>query len=200
MRLNCVFSNRLGNYKIPRGEFMNGIKKAKTLLDFVIDNLAILFLGSMTLIITFQIFTRFFFSYTPRWSEELSLLLLIWVTFFGIAVGFREKLHIGMEFLVKLFPKKIQRLFEFFTKILILVTGGIFVYYGVQFTKLMHNSKMAGLGIPQSFLYACIPICGFLLIIYAIELFFKDGLHQEWDEEHDLPTIDLYETDFKKEE
>lgn len=180
---------------------MNDIRKFKRLLDIAVDNLAAFFLASMTIIITVQVFTRTFFSYTPRWSEELSLLLLIWVTFFGIAVGFREKLHIGVEFFVKLFPKKIQLFFEFITKLLILLTGGIFVYYGFQFTQLMHNSKMAGLGIPQSALYACIPVCGVLLIIYAIELFFKGGLHQEWEEEHNLQDIDaLYQDEGKKED
>lgn len=173
---------------------MNYLKKVKGILDSIVDNLAAIFLASMTIIITIQVFSRFFFSYTPRWSEEVSLLLLIWLTFFGIAVGFREKLHIGVEFFVKIFPERVQRFFELISKILILITGGLFIYYGTQFTKLMHNSSMAGTGLPQSVLYACIPVCGLLLLIYGIELLFKKGLHQEWDEELDLQDIDaLYD-------
>lgn len=180
---------------------MNYLKRVKRLLDSTVDNLAAIFLASMTILITIQVFSRFFFSYTPRWSEELALLLLIWLTFFGIAVGFREKLHIGVEFFVKLFPEKVQRFFEFVSKMLILITAIIFIYYGILFTKLMHNSTMAGMGIPQSILYACIPVSGVLLLIYGVELLLKKGLHQEWGDEHDPQPIDaLYETEKIKED
>lgn len=176
---------------------MNYLKKVKGILDSIVDNLAAIFLACMTIIITLQVFTRSLFSYTPRWSEEVSILLLIWLTFFGIAVGFREKLHIGVEFFVKIFPERIQRFFELISKILILITGGLFIYYGTHFTKLMHNSTMAGTGLPQSVLYSCIPVCGFLLLIYGIELLFKKGLHQEWDEELDIEDFDALKNNEK---
>lgn len=45
--------------------------------------------------------------------------------------------------------------------------------YGWKFTILMSNSTMAGTKLPSSVLYAAIPVCGLLMVIYGVELFFK---------------------------
>lgn len=161
---------------------MNKFKSAKNKFDRIVDFVALTFVLTMSLIVAAQVFTRNVFSYTPRWSEEVSILLLVWITFLGIAVGFREKLHIGVGVFVGMMPKKIQSICDLIAKIIIIVVSIVFIVYGYQFTVLMGNSTMAGTGFPTSVLYAAIPIGGILMLIYGIELLFKDGIHQEWDE------------------
>lgn len=43
------------------------------------------FLIVMTVILTVNIITRFFFSYTFSWSEQLTRLMLVWISFAGIS-------------------------------------------------------------------------------------------------------------------
>jgi TRAP-type C4-dicarboxylate transport system permease small subunit len=59
----------------------------------------------------------------------------------------------------------------------------VFIVYGYNFTVLMSKSTMAGTGLPQSILYGAIPVSGVLMLIYGIELLFKKGMHQEWDDQ-----------------
>ncbi|MEK5444189.1 MULTISPECIES: TRAP transporter small permease [unclassified Fredinandcohnia] len=162
---------------------MERFKKIKSMFDNGIDNINVIFIALMTVIVAATVFTRYFFSYTPRWSSEVSMLLLVWVSFIGIAVGFRDKLHIGVGALVALFPKKVQTLCDIIAKILVIIVAIIFIVYGIRFTTLMGESTMAGTGLPQSVLYAAIPVSGILMLIYGIELLFKKGMHQEWDEQ-----------------
>lgn len=162
---------------------MERFKKIKSMFDNGIDNLNVIFIALMTVIVAGTVFTRYLFSYTPRWSSEVSMLLLVWVGFIGIAVGFRDKLHIGVGALVALFPKKVQTLCDIIAKILVIIVAIIFIVYGFRFTSLMGGSTMAGTGLPQSVLYAAIPVSGVLMLFYGIELLFKKGMHQEWDEQ-----------------
>ncbi|PQD95737.1 TRAP transporter small permease [Pradoshia eiseniae] len=164
---------------------MNGLKKIKLKFDNIVDFIGMIAIAVMTIIVSLQVFSRYFFSYTPRWSEEVSLLLLVWVSFIGIAVGFREKLHIGVGVFVGMLPKKYQTIFDYIAKVLLIGVAIIFIFYGLRFTSLMNNSIMAGTGLSQSVLYGAIPVSGFLMLIYGIELLFVKGMHQEWDDQEE---------------
>ena len=52
------------------------------------------------------VLTRKLFRFVFAWSEEVTLLCLTWFTFMGIAIGFRERLHLGMDMVENLLPKR----------------------------------------------------------------------------------------------
>ena len=47
-----------------------------------------------------QVIGRYIFNDTPTWAEALALLLVLFVTAFGLAVGVRDAGHIGLESMV----------------------------------------------------------------------------------------------------
>ncbi|QGH36162.1 TRAP transporter small permease subunit [Gracilibacillus salitolerans] len=161
---------------------MKALKKVKQLIDQFLLVLSVTLIGIIVLTILFQIFTRTFFNFTPAWSEELARLLFVWISFLGIAYGFKEKLHIAVGVFVKKFNEKIKRLIDNIAKVLIIILGVILIYFGTEFMLLMNYSTMAGLGISTSFLYAAIPVAGIFITANGIELLFIKGLHQEYDD------------------
>lgn len=169
---------------------MKIMKSVKGFLDKLLVFISLIALLAMIVIIVYQVFSRQILHKTPSWAEELAVLLFVWVSFLGIAYGFRRKLHIGVSFLVDLFPEKIQTLLDLFAKTLILLFSCVLLFYGWKFTVLMNNSTMPGTGLPTSVLYASLPVTGFFLLIYSIELFFTKGLHQEFDDEIDEGAIE----------
>ena len=52
-----------------------------------------------------QVVGRYVFNDTPTWAEALALLLVLFVTAFGLAVGVRDAGHIGLESMVALLPE-----------------------------------------------------------------------------------------------
>ena len=56
---------------------MEAYRKAMDRLARVVLILTSVFVGSMVLIITYQVFMRFVFSQTPRWSEEFTIHILM---------------------------------------------------------------------------------------------------------------------------
>lgn len=169
---------------------MKILKVIKDALDRLLVFASLTALLAMIVIIIYQVFSRQLFQTTPSWAEELSLLLFVWTSFLGVAYGFKQKLHIGVSFLVDAFPEKLQDACDIFAKILILLFGFILLYYGWKFTLLMGGSTMAGTGLPSSALYACLPVAGFYILLYGIELLFTKGLHQEYNDEIDTDAMD----------
>ncbi|MGH2316406.1 TRAP transporter small permease [Planococcus sp. SE5232] len=158
---------------------MKILKMVKTFLDRLLLGSALTMLLAMVVIIIVQVFSRQVLNYTPSWSEEVSKLLFVWVSFLGIAYGFKEKLHIALGIVVNQLPETVQHAFDYLSKVLIIGFGVIMIYYGWQFTVLMGNSSMPGTGWPSSVLYSAIPVSGFFVTFYGIDLLFKKGLHQD---------------------
>ena len=46
--------------------------------------------------VSYQVFGRYVLNNTPTWAESLALLLVLYVTMLGCAVGVRDAGHIGM--------------------------------------------------------------------------------------------------------
>jgi TRAP-type transport system small permease protein len=164
------------------GKSMEILKGIKKFLDKLLIVTALTMLAVMVIMILVQVFSRQLFSYTPSWSEELSKVLFVWVSFLGIAYGFKEKLHIGLGLFMNMMPKAIQHTVDYIAKILVIGFGIFMVIYGYQFMMLMGMSTMPGSGLPSSVLYAAIPVAGFFVLLYGIELLFIKGMHQEFND------------------
>lgn len=147
---------------------MERTKRWLSRLDSLFEYAALLFLVAMTLIIAWQVFSRYVLNHTPNWSEELALVLMVWVGFFGIALGFRERLHIAIELFVRRMPERVQRVIEKAIYGLIVLFGLYLVVQGSQFTALANLSTLPGTGLPSGVLYACMPISGVMVCVYGL--------------------------------
>lgn len=161
---------------------MNTLKTIKGAFDRVLLITSLTILTVMVLVIIYQVFSRQVLGTAPAWSEALARLLFVWVSFLGIAYGFKEKIHIGVGVVVNLLPERIQDVFDYFAKVLVIGFGIIMIYFGWNFMVLMGGSTMPGLGVPSSVLYAAIPVSGVLVTINGIELLFSRGMHQTYDD------------------
>ena len=55
-----------------------------------------------------QVFGRYVLNNSPTWAESLALVLILYVTLLGAAVGVRDAGHIGMESLLVLVPERLR--------------------------------------------------------------------------------------------
>ena len=73
--------------------------------------------------VTLQIVGRHVLNSTPTWAESLALLLVLYVTMLGAAVGVRDAGHIGFESLLDALPPAGQRRLRIFIHLLVLLFG-----------------------------------------------------------------------------
>ena len=147
---------------------MKKIEKFFYFFNEVMVFLAKIMLVAMTLITCSQVFTRKVFNYSIRWSEELPLILMIWFGFIAMAIGVREYLHISIEVVYKLFPKKMQKVIEKFAYLMVAAFGIFMVIWGWDLTSKMMTSTLPATKMPRGYLYIVMPFSGALIAYYSI--------------------------------
>ncbi|AFH59487.1 TRAP transporter small permease [Paenibacillus caseinilyticus] len=163
---------------------MQQLKRIALWFDSLLENLAQIALLSMILIVTVQVLTRKLFNYVLPWSEEVTLLLLVWFAFIGIAIGFRERLHLAIDSFTAKLPPLANQVLDKVIYAVTLAFGFYLVVSGTEFTQLMHESRLAATGLPNSIIYVIMPITGVLVCIYSfLQLIGMDTVrHKGMDE------------------
>lgn len=145
----------------------SGVARFFERIDKMIEAFAIVLIIAMVLIVFTQVMTRKLFNFVFFWSEEVTLLCLTWFSFIGIAIGFREKLHIGMDVVENLVPKSVLTVLDRVTDVATFGFGLYMIVYGAQFSLLMSESTLPATKLPNSIQYVVVPFTGVLCCIYA---------------------------------
>ena len=131
--------------------------------------LAVTCLLTVILCVQWQVVGRYIFNDTPTWAEALALLLVLFVTAFGLAVGVRDSGHIGLESLVVLLPEKWQHRIEILIHFLVGTFGALMVHGGWLWASAKLDEKKPMLPVPYGIDYVPIIIAGALIVIFSIE-------------------------------
>jgi TRAP-type transport system small permease protein len=131
--------------------------------------LAVIGLLAVVLCVQWQVIGRYVFNDTPTWAEALAMLLILFVTAFGLAVGVRDAGHIGLESLVGLLPDQWRRRVELLIHALVGVFGVLMVQSGWQWASAKWAEKKPMLPVPDGIDYVPIIIAGALIVLFSIE-------------------------------
>ena len=131
--------------------------------------IAVALLLLLILCVQWQVFGRYVLNDTPTWAENLALLLVLFVTAFGLAVGVRDAGHIGLESLVVLLPEAWQRRIEFLIHLLVGGFGALMVHGGWLWASAKWGEKKPMLPVPDGIDYVPIIIAGLLIVLFSIE-------------------------------
>jgi len=155
-----------------------GIGRFFLMIDKIIEGYAIALLVFLIINVFAAVIMRRFMGQMFPWSEEMSLLSLTWFSFMGIAIGFREDLHLGMDMLDSLFSKKVLKIWDKCIDVIVFCFGLYLCYYGADFTMKMSGSTLAISGWPNMIQYVVIPITGVLTAVYSALRFLGHDLRR----------------------
>jgi TRAP-type C4-dicarboxylate transport system permease small subunit len=131
--------------------------------------LAVTCLIAVILCVQWQVIGRYVFNDTPTWAEALALLLVLFVTAFGLAVGVRDAGHIGLESFVGLLPNKWRHRIEILIHLLVGTFGVLMVQGGWLWASAKWSEKKPMLPVPDGIDYVPVMIAGALIVIFSIE-------------------------------
>lgn len=139
----------------------------------------IMMLGMITMVtLNFtNVVFRYLFPQTPfSYTEELTLLIFIWVTMFGIACGYKWVSHTGLTVVTDLLPRMPKKAAVLFAT---LCSVGLFImifYQGVLMVQnqIRFGQILPGMKIPAATAGAAIPVCAVVVILRTIQAGFKE--------------------------
>ncbi|WP_409969287.1 TRAP transporter small permease [Bengtsoniella intestinalis] len=148
---------------------MQILTSIKRVLDFIISWFCIIVLAIMTVLVSYQVVTRFVFNNPSAVSEILAQYLFVWSVMLGSAYVFGMREHLSITILKDKMPPLLNMLTEILIAItLIAFSYGVCIKGGMANTVLQMAATDASLGIPMGVIYAVIPISGAFMVFYAI--------------------------------
>jgi TRAP-type C4-dicarboxylate transport system permease small subunit len=127
--------------------------------------------GLMLLIVAvlYQVIGRYVFNDTPTWAESGAVLLVLYVTMLGMAVGVRDAGHIGLESLLVLAPEAVRLKMELLIHALVLAFGVVMAYNCAVLAQSVWDYKIPTLGLSEAFKYAPPAMAGVLIALFSLE-------------------------------
>ena len=123
----------------------------------------------IVVIVFYQVFGRYVLNSSPTWTEGFALVLVLYVTLIGAAVGVRDAGHIGMESLLVLVSDKIRGRIELVIHVLVIIFALTMIYNGFVLGQSVWSYKIPNLGLPEAIRYVPLVVSGVLIILFSIE-------------------------------
>ncbi|TFV30947.1 TRAP transporter small permease [Bradyrhizobium frederickii] len=120
-------------------------------------------------IVFYQVFGRYVLNSSPTWTENLALVLILYVTLIGAAVGVRDAGHIGMDSLLVMLPDHAREKIEIVIHVLVAVFGIAMAYNGWILGSSVGTVKIPNLGLPEVIRYVPLIASGLLIVSFSIE-------------------------------
>jgi TRAP-type C4-dicarboxylate transport system permease small subunit len=131
-------------------------------------------IGTMTAIVLLGVLFRYVFLSPLGWTEEAARYLMIWAASLAVSMGIVKGEHVGITFLVKRLPPKLEHWCSLLVKLAIL----FFLWVLTQRGYLMSINGRAQIsplmGISMIWSLAAVPIAGLLAILQTVFLIMKD--------------------------
>lgn len=138
----------------------------------------------MTGIIGWQVFGRYVLGASPNWSEQASLVLMIWYVNLAAAAGVREGFHIRIAALEEAASPQLRRVMRIVNDGVLCACGLAMLVFGTQLVIGTWPFAIPTLGLPRGFAYLGIPIAGALIVMFCLERILEEiGNDQPIDKE-----------------
>jgi TRAP-type C4-dicarboxylate transport system permease small subunit len=118
-----------------------------------------------------------YLGYSMAYTEELLVMLLVWLTMLGTAAGFKRNAHLGMSFFRERLPIVSQKALEILSTILtvgsVVVVMVVCVVYQIP-DEILLKSRTLSLDLPTVYYSLAIPVCGVLIIVRVLQASWRD--------------------------
>ncbi len=126
-------------------------------------------LMALILILTFlTVITRYCFSYTPAYSEELARYMFVWIVFLSLPIVTRQGSNMAIEMLISRTRGMVLKTMLFFSGSCTIVFLLIMIFHGFTLVTEVSYQTSPALDISMSYVYIVIPFgCAIMLLNVA---------------------------------
>lgn len=129
-------------------------------------------LVAMSVSVLLQVYFRYVVQAALPWSEELSRYLLVYLSFGGGALAYQRGVHVRLA-LFRAFPKRQHAVLERFQAACTFLFGVALAWGGLRLLLRNLDQTSPAMGVSMGLPNAAIPLCGVLLVLFALERLVK---------------------------
>jgi TRAP-type transport system small permease protein len=124
-------------------------------------------LAAMLALVFANVVSRYLFSVSFGWAEEVSRYLMIWIVFIGAGLALRESKHVAVTLFADM-SVKLKPAFTFAVFALVLAFLVALVWYGWEYAQFASRQRSAMLRLPMAWVYMAVPIGALLAILHLL--------------------------------
>lgn len=150
--------------------FQSLLSKTKNALDRLVQTeryVCCAFLIIVTLITFVQVLMRFVFNAPFSWSEEVTLMFLVWFGYLCMAIDIHTDGHAALYFLYNHMNPTLKKTLDLIRHGLLMWFFAEMVKYGCMITKLNIRKPQPATRLSQGWLYAPLIVGGILMFLYS---------------------------------
>ncbi len=134
-----------------------------------VGNLLGLLIGAIVLITLAAVWWRYVINDPLSWTEQISRILFVWVTFLGAAVLYREKSHITIDMFLDMMPETLKSAMVWLIEIGVLLFIVVLFIYGLKLSLDTLPQRFGALDISPASFYFAAPVSAALMMLFFIE-------------------------------
>lgn len=139
---------------------------------YKIEEYLIAILIAIMIIINFgNVISRYLLNASWSFSEEILLILFIWVVMLASATAFKRFEHLGLPILLDYVPRSFKKVLIIFSGIMsvLLVVAVIISGIYMVYNQVIFNQTTSVLSLPEWLAGISIPICSLFIILRIIQ-------------------------------
>jgi len=169
--------------------------KRKLDVKYILVNLDMILGATIFIIIMFllsiQVISRYFFYHSLTWTEELSIILFLWMTYLGISSAVTYRKHLRIDALIDVVPFKVKKVLLIISDIIFIIFNTYIIFPFINIISGIGSASSPILNIPKNISYIAIPL---MLSISSIKIIYD--IYRLWHEEEknigaSIPAIDF---------
>jgi TRAP-type transport system small permease protein len=149
----------------------------------IFNLVAFILLLTMVVLVVFQIVARNYLHISVPWTEELSRVILVWMTFIGSVILISEKGHVVMDLLLNKLEGCSKKILLTFCYLVVAVFLAFLIYYGSILVINNLDTYLTSLRkVSRSWVYLSLPLNAFFMLFIWIKQFVESIVFSEIEE------------------
>lgn len=147
------------------------LRAIESVLGRIEEGLGIVLVAGLLFVVNLQIIARYVFHAPFIWPEEVSRLLLVWITFISAAAVTRRVGDLAVDTFIEMLPRRARRAMLMLRDLLMIVVFAIVAFEGFNLAKAVGGMPLVATGLPTALLaWPVIAGCGLSVIHCASRL------------------------------
>ncbi|WP_149554289.1 TRAP transporter small permease [Treponema pectinovorum] len=145
------------------------MEKFKLILNKILSVMVSALLCVMTLLVLWQVFTRYVVGNPSIFTEELVIIILVWTSFIGASYAFGTREHMALVFLQESLKGNKQKALNVFIDLSVFVfVVIIMIVGGIKITQAVQGNKLPIMGLPRGVIYISMFVSGVITLLYQV--------------------------------
>ncbi len=168
--VNRAFAPLIEAYQGDQGAPSGTLDRIDRAIDGMLYILSAMLVIAMSAVICYCIFTRYAMNQPPLWSEDVPMVIFVWMTFIALAVATRRGENIRVTYFIEKLSPLNRLVLELVMHALVIAMMALIFWYSFDVIRLQLRGTMLSTGWSKAVIWFPLPLGMALMTLFQFKL------------------------------